>query len=720
MQPVQVQRAVETDVSAPRDDGAAMAAALHRLAKLRTTLYRDWSDGPSSLVAHANVDSAVAIAPSRVRAYLQDAPDLAFTFDPDFALEAPKPLDLRGRFDCLDEMPPPVVEEIDDVEIGAGAGAPVAYLLDLVRNLPKAPGVLVRPAPVEAVVDLEETAALAFGTVDLAPLVVEPDAPVEAPRVVAADEHEELEPSFAVGAIAGVAAWTLSRQDEVASAPRAAEAASPDEGVEDFLAVGAFGWIDAPTLEAPAVETRTPAPVSTEEFEETFAVGAVAACLAFAAPGVVAETPSPTLVAEEAPEQEEVIAYGAAANVALLLDLAPPPLAFTPPPVVDLEVVALDDFLADACEALYAAAFDPTELYAWGASELADGADFAAHLTSCEVALWNLPRVIPCGEVFAFNPNHEIAVQITRALRVRADTLRARAFTDHVNFGALRALEAHMPWFPSVEMPHEDGGDTVDADTQFATWGMDDLATIITAPDRPLPILSEAELDALLATPAARDSHELEDDWQESPVWQETFWHDVDAYLQSVESDEYREEVVASAPEIEVTSDIEIRDESIAPIATHFWLPGDEADLAITGEGTDLFLIGGGDAGVVLVEDGAMHSMRTGRGTRMGEVVVSWSTDPWSDIDAMTWTRVVTLAGVSQLRVEQTVSHDRAVVVVGDLSACTLAASRVRLIEATEDGPREFPVRRIGGLDAGDWSFTDAGEASTEDRRLFV
>jgi len=86
----------------------------------------------------------------------------------------------------------------------------------------------------------------------------------------------------------------------------------------------------------------------------------------------------------------------------------------------------------------------------------------------------------------------------------------------------------------------------------------------------------------------------------------------------------------------------------------------------------------------------------------------------------MTWTRIATLSGVSQLRIEQTVTHDRAVVVVGDLFGCTLETSRIRLVEATENGPREFPVRRIGGLGAGDWSFTDADDAQTEENHLFV
>ena len=124
----------------------------------------------------------------------------------------------------------------------------------------------------------------------------------------------------------------------------------------------------------------------------------------------------------------------------------------------------------------------------------------------------------------------------------------------------------------------------------------------------------------------------------------------------------------------------------------------------------------------MLVEDGAIHSMRTGRGTRMGEVVVSWSTDAWSDIDSMKWTRVATLSGISQLRVEQTVSHDRMVVVAGDLSGSAVSTSSVRLVEATENGPREFPVVRIGGLEdaAERWDAPMAPEALDHDVRLFV
>lgn len=747
MQRMQVKNAVDETrsaqrggVSAPLDDGAAMAAALHRLANLRATLYRDWSDGPSSLVGFANADLPAKAAISPARAYALEAPALSFTLDPAFSLDPPapepSPLELRGRFECLEDMPPPARPEEEEiaVELRIGAGADVAYLLDLVRGLPRAPTVFVQPAPVETHIEFDDVPLLAAGAfVDLTPLVIDPDPPmVKAPDAAVAADDADVGVTLAVGAIAGLVAWIDAPVESVVQSPVATAVSEADAEDEDHvLGAGAFSgvalWLDAPVveIEAPPVVVTPSEDVVDDEMAAMIAVGgtvggAVAGCLAFDAPVIG----TPRLVLEVTPAELEDVAtddaVGAVAGLSLLFDLAPVPTVFTPPPVIDLEEVALDDFLADAVEALYAAALDPTELYAWGASVLStEESDApASYLAACECALWNLPRVVPCNETFSLHPNHEIAVKITRALRVRADTLRARAFTENTGFGVLNSSEMHLPWFPTVETPVDEGSDTIDADTQLATWGLDDLAPLITAPDRPRPILSEGELDALLATPAARDSHELEDDWQENPVWRETFWHDVDAYLQTVETTEV-EDAPETIAEAFATHDIEIRDE-VLPAAMHFWSPGDDADLAINGEGDDLFLVGGGDAGVVLVEDGAIHAMRTGRSTRMGEVVVSWSVDPWTDIDAMTWTRVATLSGVCQIRVEQTVTHDRTVVVAGDLSGSPLTSDRVRLVEATENGPREFPVRRVGGLDHGTaWPFADLG-GQGDDHRLLV
>jgi hypothetical protein len=649
MQRAQVMDAGETGVPAPRDDGAAMAAALHRLAALRATIYRDWSDGPSSLVEHANIDSVPPPSLLRARAYVVDPPPLDFANDPSFGAEPP-PLELRGRFDCNEDMP---------------------------------------PAP------------------------------------AAADDDEEIVSFGAVGAAAGLAAFLALADLPLAKSYPPAKAMTPDQ--EEDVSIEAYGaspgliaWLDAP-LPAPAPRADVTIAAFVDVDQAEFALGAVVGCLALDAPELRAAPIEAAAAFAETESATTDLAVGAIGGLVTLLDLTPAASIFTPPPIVDLDAVALDDLLANACEALYVAALDPTENYAWGASVLATGeAAHADMLSICETALWNLPRVVPCGEAFTLAPNHEIAVKITRALRVRADTLRARAFTEHVTFGALRTADSHLPWFPSVEMPVDAGSDIVDADTQFAALDMDDLAAKISAPDRPLPILSEAELDALLSTPAARDSHELDDTWQENPVWQETFWHDVDAYLQSVEGPDYEEAQALVDDRAPQAQDIEFRDEQIA--ATHFWLPGDDADLAIVGDGNDLFLIGGGDAGVVLVEDGAVHSMRTGRGTRMGEVVVSWSTDAWTDVDAMTWARVATLSNVSQLRVEQTITHDRTVVIAGDLSGSTLSAGRVRLTEATEQGPRDFPVRRLGSVEADPaaWPFADLGGAGADEGRLFV
>lgn len=686
MQRAQVMNAVETDVSASRDDGAAMANALHRLASLRATIYRDWSDGPSSLVAHANEEAQKHARVHEARAYACTPPGLAFSDNPEFTLEPPA-LELRGRFDCLDEMPAPapeLTEEAEDaITFGAvGAAAGLAAFLSVADLAPPAPVAVATPAP-------------------------EP-------------EPETVE---AYGAVAGLIAWLETPQPQIAPETPAVTVTVEGPTEDVSFAVGAVSGalaFDAPEL--PRVVAAPDAPVVAEIIEDdVFALGGVADCLAFDAPTL--ETPArDAAVIIEIEEIETEDAIGAVPFVGALLALTPPVEIFTPPPVIDLEEVAFDDFLADACEALYVAALDPTENDAWGQSVLADADDMLVdHLAACETAFWNLPRVVPCGEAFTLNPNHEIAVKITRALRLRADTLRARAFTDNAAFGVLTTRDAHLPWFPSVEMPEGDGAETIDADTRFADWSGDDLATLIHAPDRPLPILSEAELDALLATPAAHaaDSHELDDDWQDNAVWQETFWHDVDAYLQTVEDGDFHTAHDDVAP-VDAASDIEIRDE--APGATHFWLPGDEADLALEGDGQDMFLVGGGDAGVVLVEDGAVHSMRTGRGTRMGEVVVSWSTDAWSDVDMMEWTRVATLSGVSQVRVEQTVTHDRDVVIAGELSGSALSADRVRLVEATEHGPREFPVRRLGepGADSTTWPFADLGGAGADDGRLFV
>ena len=331
------------------------------------------------------------------------------------------------------------------------------------------------------------------------------------------------------------------------------------------------------------------------------------------------------------------------------------------------------------------------------------------------------PATERCAEIFALNPNHETAVKIIRTLRVRTDLLQTPAFTDCVNFGRLETRAAFQAWFPSIETPTGAPADALDADTGLSTWGLEDATFCVTAPDRPRPLLSEAELGALLSASTADDSHELDDKWQENPEWRETFWHEVDSYLQSVDDCDSHHTARGVVDELPAAPDIEICDPRVAEAAMYFWRPGDETDLAHDGDGAGLFLVGGDTPGVVLVEDGAMHAMRTGRGTRVGEVVVSWCDDPWTDVDGMGWTRVATLSGISDLRVEQGAAHDRAVVISGELSGTALKADRVRLTELTEDGPVDFPVRQTGGFaDAlsSDWPFDDMADESAEHRLL--
>jgi hypothetical protein len=505
----------------------------------------------------------------------------------------------------------------------------------------------------------------------------------------------------------------------------ASRAAEPDES-ESRFAVGAIANLnDLLSLAAPLPSKPSrpeTAPFESLEPELLVAPGAVAGVLALldAGLGPVASPPPATHVLTEAEGAEEpALAFGAVPGCMAMAPDLPSPSVFVAPQVVDLDEVALDDLLADACEALYVAALDPTELYAWGVSALPDDESATHGLLLCasESALWGLPPDTPLNHPLHLNLHDEFAVNITRALRIHADTPRARGFTAGAAFGAIQIRGALDCWFPVVDVDTF-ASESIDADKQFAAWDDSPEACAVTTAARPAPILSEAELDALLSTPAAVDSHELEDDWQDNPVWQETFWHNVDAYLQSVEPGD-------GEAHHECDLDAELHALAVrehAPTSTHFWFPGDDADLAIAGDGDDLFLIGGGEAGVVLVEDGVMHAMRTGAPARAGEIVISWSPDTRSDIHSDSWTRVATLSGVNRLRVEQTASHDRIVIVAGDLVGCDLSPADVRLVEATETGPVDFPVLRLGifGGVGDDWPFDGLQVAEAGSGRLFV
>ena len=62
-------------------------------------------------------------------------------------------------------------------------------------------------------------------------------------------------------------------------------------------------------------------------------------------------------------------------------------------------------------------------------------------------------------------------MKITRVLRVRADLLQARTFTDTGNFGRLETREAFQLWFPSIEAPTGRAADTLDAGADLGLKG---------------------------------------------------------------------------------------------------------------------------------------------------------------------------------------------------------------------------------------------------------
>jgi hypothetical protein len=408
---------------------------------------------------------------------------------------------------------------------------------------------------------------------------------------------------------------------------------------------------------------------------------------------------------------EPVLAVGA---VPALFDL----LAVTPPARVDEIVVhpfdaesLLDDAIADAFSALLCA-HDPLEsLWASDAPTLEDSP--AATLAASEAALWNLPRHVPCLENFLATPNHETAVKLTRALRLRANALQARAFAEGVDFGFLNSdADAAAFWFMADALSDATAASTggAEMETSLPDWQMTDDGLIVvnapgSAPPRtPAPLITEAELDALFAHVDEARAHIL-DDLNEDDGFAEPYWSDVDAYL-AAESDRLderyfsRDEGALADEDRADMLDIEVRDTPPAPaFATHFWMPEDPTDLALVGDGQDLFIVGGEQAAVFLVEDGASHVMRTGKPARMDEAVLSISHDPWSHIDGMRWTRLATLHGFDEVRVMQTSDAARQLVVAGSYVALGLKEGRIRLVADGADGEVDRPVTRVGDMD---------------------
>lgn len=357
----------------------------------------------------------------------------------------------------------------------------------------------------------------------------------------------------------------------------------------------------------------------------------------------------------------------------------------------------------------------PASLLAWGN---VDGEDLWGELPPAASAA--APPLELRGRLDPDQPHHtpssqftdETTVKLTRSLRLRGHPCEASAFAENADFGFLQGDhdKAAALWFlsetledsassPAADLDH-------DVDASFPDWQVNsDGLIVVTAPDlgpvraqAPAQLITEEELDALFAR-VDEARRVVLDDLNEDPRWVEPYWSDVDSYLAQVAEtmDPSLLDSTHPLPEYDLEiHDLEIRDpEDAAPIAaTHFWMPGDDAELAIAGEGDDLFIVGASeDAATVLVEDGATWSMRTGGSARMDEVVVSLSSDIWSDIDAMSWRRIAALSGVSEVRVEQNARGSRRAVMAGIFFAGG-DEPRVRLVRSGDDGEEDFPVTR--------------------------
>lgn len=651
----------------------ALSASLHRLARLRDMLPGDWSDGPQSLLDWANRDGEDTWGQVR---------------------EGPPAPMLRGRFDDV----APLADGAPDDEIAVG----IAFSEDrLTREERRSPPT-----------DDEEPIELAYGSVAnlVAWLSVETaDAPVlEPPPEVIEDTLE--------GAVAFGSAPLFDVPPP--ATPPTPDAVPPVGGFDEppvpHMAFGSAPLTDVPApLTAPETVVRAPqaAPPAPEPL---VAPGAIVDVSALA--DLLAAPPPPAPANPEARTADDdgppPFAFGALADLCALVDAVPadePPVklmrAFDPKSLVD-------DALADACDALLAPVpIDPDDV-AWTAETLPGDPTPAVHLMATEAALWDLPRHTPCIETFQSTPNHETAVKLTRALRLRAHALEARAFAENVDFGALQQSDdpASALWFPAVALGEALAGGDADVDASLPDWTVNaDGLVVVVAPGLlapPLaaaqPLITEAELDALLER--VEESHRvILDDLGDEDGWSEPYWSDVDSYLARVSDTTNTELLDTSYPHPPADMyDIEIRDAAPEPPApaTHFWMPGDD-DISVTGDGDDLFVVCGGDqGGVVLVEDGATWSMRTGGAARMDEIVVSLSHDPWRDVDSMAWRRIATLSGVGEVRIEQNARASRRAVMMGAFLGTGLDEDAVRLMRTGDDGEEQFPVIRYGADDA--------------------
>ena len=618
--------------SAP-DTTRALSASLHRLARLRDMMPGDWSDGPQSLLTWTNRDGEDAWGEVR---------DLA-----------PEPApSLRGRFESADPLPHAAP---DDDEISVA----VAFCED----------------------KLVQAERVSLAT------------PEELP--------EPIEPAY--GSIPDLTALLAVEATEQ-STPEPQPLVTFDDTPAPYVAFGSAPLVDVP---APVVQqpSASPRPETASAPEPLIAPGACADVSVLL--GLLAEqsapAPAPADLPPPAEEEAPALAFGALPGLSGLIDTAPlaePPLVivreFDPQSLVD-------DALADACEGLLAPTPIAPDDSAWDVAALPADATAAHHLAAAESALWNLPPHVPCLEVFQSNPNHETAVKLTRALRLRAHALEARAFAESVDFGGLQCNGAESAlWFPADALATAPEGGA-DLEASLADWVVneDGLVVVVApglhaAPPVARPLITEAELDALLER--VEDSQKVvQDDLGDEERWSEPYWSDVDSYLARVSDavDAEYHDASYSHPSVDM-HDIEIRDaapEDAAP-ATHFWMPGDD-DITVAGDGDDLFVVCGADqGGVVLVEDGATWSMRTGGAARMEEIVVSLSQDPWRDVDSMAWRRIATLSGVGSVRIEQNARASRRAVMMGAFTGSGLDEEAVRLLRTGDDGEEEFPVMR--------------------------
>lgn len=534
-------------------------------------------------------------------------------------------------------------------------------------------------------------------------------APIDALDPFAAAAPEPFDPDTAPpGFGAGAVALLLGLDAPTAPTPRTAveSAFVAGDDIDAGLGAGAiagFLALDPPAPSTAAAARNITAPDEAETGSAPLGVGAFALPAAVPSPQVqrsIGIAPAPIVIEEDAPP---FAAAGAVAGVLDALAATPPPSPPAPVRPFDPESL-IDDALADAFETLLSA--PQRDAVLWSEESLPVDDDMRPALDRCEAELWDLPRHVPCIEIFRQHANHEIAVKLTRALRLRAHALQARAFADGIDFGSFASeLETDALWLTTDASADTTPvcGDDVDAVTSLPDWGVtDEGLLVVTAPEllppRPAPpLITEEELDALFAHVDDARARVVLDDIGDEPAWSEPYWADVDAYLMN-ESVDHDPADADPRSAHDAMHDIDVVDAPLPPSgATHFWMPGDAPDLAVSGDGADLFIVGADDApAVVLVEDGATHAMRTGQPARMDEVVVSLSHDRWTHVDAMTWTRLAVLSGVAQIRIEQNAEATRHAVVAGVLAATGLRADGVRLTRALDDGgEREYVVEHL-------------------------